>query len=93
MSNQKTINFTSREVTALISALSMAEFRYSKEIDLFQDQIELNQLPDPVLDSALKHSKQNLSICESLTHKFININQFTDGQQAAINTYNEDKKS
>ncbi|MGP4933645.1 hypothetical protein ACTXIM_17155 [Pseudoalteromonas nigrifaciens] len=86
MSNQKTINFTSREVATLISALSMAEFRYSKEIDSFQDQIELNPFHDPALDLALKHAKQNLSICESLIHKFINTNQFTDGQQAAINT-------
>ncbi len=93
MSNQKTINFTSGEVATLISALSMAEFRYSKEIDSFQENIKLNPLYDPVLDSALKHAKQNLSICESLINKFTNTNQFTDGQQAAINTYNEETKS
>lgn len=80
MSNMKTINLTRTEVSALLHALSMAEFRHSKQIDLFQHQIvlNLNILPHSVIDLTLKHAKEQLSICESLREKLTNINQFTD---------------
>lgn len=81
MSSQDyTLNLSQSEVSVLVSALAIAEFRYTSDIQLFESNIDLSPIPQPEYVEALNSYRSRLGICESLTQKLINLPLNSEGK-------------
>ena len=74
MSSQDyTLNLSQSEFTVLISALGIAESRYTDTIKSLEPHLGAVNISQPELEQVLDATKLHLEICKSLAQKLINL--------------------